>query len=148
MVELGFGIQIIYVQAVAPKSPGLSEATCRIFPAVASVRGTPRSQISEDLVQHGHQPLDSRGNASWRIQDHPPHPHQLTQVPRTVMLSQGQPSIRARGNIWLLFLQQPPQNGTVLQPPQQTSVFYLLKPWAQHPKEIISLPGGVQGGVG
>lgn len=74
MVELGFGIQIIYVQAVTPKSPGLSEATIRLFPAVASVRGTPRTQISEDLVQHGHQPLDSRGNASWRVQINHPTP--------------------------------------------------------------------------
>lgn len=63
-------------------------------------------------------------DTSWRIQDHPPHPHQLTQFPRTATL---QLSTRTRGNTRLLFLQQPPKNGTVLQPPQQTSFLFRLK---------------------
>lgn len=92
----------------------------------SQVRGTPWAQITEDLVQHRHWPLGARGNedTSWRIQDHPSHSHQLTQFPRTVTL---QLSTGTRGNTQLLFLQQPPKNKTVLQPPQQTSVLLWLK---------------------
>lgn len=53
---------------------------------------------------------------------HPPQ--QLTQFPRAVTL---QLSTGTRGNTRLLFLQQPPKNGAVLQLLQPTSVLFRLK---------------------
>lgn len=125
-VELGFGARIICLQVVALKSHGLREATGRLCTSLTSVAGVGgfcglRSIQTLVTVKQGTE------ESGWRVRHQPPHPHQLTQFPRTVRL---QPSTGTGGNPPLLSAALPAatcKNGTVLQPPQQTSVLFRLK---------------------
>lgn len=94
--------------------------------SVAGVGGLCGLRSKQTLVT-GKQGTEESG---WRVRHQPPHPHQLTQFPRTVGL---QPSTGTGGNPRLLSAALPAlpaatcKNGTVLQPPQQTSVLSIRK---------------------
>jgi len=83
-VESGFGARIICLQAVALKSRGLREATGRLFTSLTSVAGVGGLCGLRSIwtLVTGEQGAEDTG---WRVRHQPPHPHQLTQFPRTAL---------------------------------------------------------------
>lgn len=146
VAELRFRLQLICLQVVALRSRGLCELRIPPPPKAldlseplhrgpGGLRGL-RSRRTTSTVGTGHLGTGAtRTPPAWAP---PPHPHQLTQFPRTVTLK---PSTGTRGNAWLLFRQQPPK---MEQPPTPHSIPQFSSgsgPWAQHPQETIPLPG-------
>lgn len=83
-VELGFGARIICLQTVALKSRGLREATSRLFTSLTSVAGVGGLCGLRSIwtLVTGEKGAEDTG---WRVRHQPPHPHQLTQFPRTAL---------------------------------------------------------------